>query len=442
MRHRLRIAAMVTSALNEALRTGSVNPNFGDSDITPLLKAPKANQPAIDPDEGKSKQEPIDPALPQNYRPVSLIKLCYKILQTIFAERMQHTVSAHPILSAPQAAFVHGRSCEEHIFTLNEAIKARLRQGQPTYVLYVDFKTAYDSVNQPLLMKCLKAVGYDDRFCGLMGAILAEATAQAKVNGEKTGPIPTRTGVPQGGPLSCLLFNIFIDSLSRYLATRPDLHGVEVLGKVIRHLLFADDLAVLASSPEELERALGHINDWAQAWGMSINVKKGKTEAMQFTPKSIRGSSTNARNLPPLRSGDLIVNWTAGYKYLGYILRFDLSTDHIISHKANCGWGAFQKIQRRTPQVYRASTAEQIQATNTYQQGQFTYCLSLLDMNERQIKEMDESIIASAYAMLGRKKCHSTSMDAAMVGTRSLHASEIAARERERLRLTLEHSEF
>jgi hypothetical protein len=371
-----------------------------------------------------------------------MIKLCYKILQTILADRMQHTVAAQPILTAPQAAFVNGRSCEEHIFTLNEAIKARLRKGLPTYVLFVDFKTAYNTVNLPLLMKCLKANGYDDRFSTLVGKILSEATAKAKINGKKTGPIPTRTGVPQGGPLSCLLFNIFIESLSRYLSTRPDLHGVEVLGKVIRHLLFADDLAVLASSAEELERALGYINGWAKAWGMSINVKKGKTEAMQFTPQSIRGSSTNARNLPPLKAGDLVVNWTAGYKYLGYILRFDLSTDHIIAHKANCGWGAFQKIQRRTPQAYRASTAEQIQITNTYQQGQFTYGLSLLEINEGQMKEMDESIIASAYEMLGRKKCHSTSMDAAMAGTRSLHASEIAARERERLRLTLEHSDF
>ena len=33
-------------------------------------------------------------------------------------------------------------------------------------------------------------------------------------------------GVPQGDPLSCLLFDLFIDSLSRFLTSRPDIPGV------------------------------------------------------------------------------------------------------------------------------------------------------------------------------------------------------------------------
>ena len=85
---------------------------------------------------------------------------------------------------------------------------------------------------------------------------------------------------------------------------------------------------------------------------------------------------------------------------------------------------------------------EQIQLTNSLQQGQITYLLSLLDLSEAQLAKLDQPIVASAYAMLGRRKCDNTSIDAAMCGTRSLHASEIAARERERLRLTLEHCKY
>ena len=122
---------------------------------------------------------------------------------------------------------------------------------------------------------------------------------------------------------------------------------------------------------------------------MTLNFKKGKTEAMVFTPASIRGTARQATSLPPLKSGDITVSWTAEYRYLGYTLRYNLDTDHIIKHKDDMHWGAFQKIHRRTAIARRSSTAEQIQLTNTHQQGHLTYCLSLLDISKDQFKQMD-----------------------------------------------------
>ena len=89
-------------------------------------------------------------------------------------------------------------------------------------------------------------------------------------------------GVPQGDPLSCLLFSLFIESLSRFLKSRPDLTGVSAFGGQIRLLLllYADDLVVLANSSAELQRALSYIREWSTAWRMPVSTGAGKTEAL------------------------------------------------------------------------------------------------------------------------------------------------------------------
>jgi hypothetical protein len=110
-----------------------------------------------------------------------------------------------------------------------------------------------------------------------------------------------------------------------------------------------------------------------------------------------------------------------------------------VDHKYRSEWAAHHKIFKRTTYAAKSATGEQIQLSNTLQQGQITYLLSLADLSTQQTKKLNEPITASAYAMLGRKKSDCTSIDAAMCATRGLYAEEVAARERERLRLTLEH---
>ena len=439
--HRLTICAALAETFNATIASANIPENFGDSIINPLFKELKASQPAESDEEEDKAPPPIPPdrKAPPDYRPVSLIRLHNKILKTILNDRMQHLTVTHGVTGPEQAGFIFKRSCERNAFVLNETIKARLRKGLSTYLLFIDFSKAYDMVDHNLLLECLKAVGIDEKTRDLLKAIMSTASARVNVNGEKSEPIPVRTGVPQGDPLSCLLFAIFIESLSRYLRSCTDINGVEVLGCIIRHLLFADDLVIFASSEEELERALHHIARWAEAWGMKLNTKRGKSHAMRFTPTSIEGSAKEARNRPPLKAGDLTVEWTSCYRYLGFVLRHDLKTDHIVDHKYRSEWAAHHKIFKRTTYAAKSSTGEQIQLSNNLQQGQITYLLSLADLTAQQAKKLNEPIIASAYAMLGRKKSECTSQDAAMCATRSLYAEEVAARERERLRLTLEH---
>jgi hypothetical protein len=76
----------------------------------------------------------------------------------------------------------------------------------------------------------LKMQGVPEQFIELLRDWAAKRRTQVRVSGELSEPFHMSKGVPQGDPLSCLLFNLFIDSLSRFLKSRLDLPGVTAFG--------------------------------------------------------------------------------------------------------------------------------------------------------------------------------------------------------------------
>ena len=82
--------------------------------------------------------------------------------------------------------------------------------------------------------------------------------------------VPVRVGVPQGSPLSPLLFTIFINDL------------VEGLAQRIYISAFADDVLIwdtVSSSegtPGRVQAALVFIEEWSAKWGLVFDAAKCK----------------------------------------------------------------------------------------------------------------------------------------------------------------------
>jgi hypothetical protein len=145
---------------------------------------------------------------------------------------------------------------DHHVLVLRELIQMRRAQG--TNVLFVDFRAAYDSVHHTLQWRVM---GFPHALIGILSAWLGSRTGRLKVDGELSEPSPISKGVPQGGPLSTTLWNLFIEPLSRRLAS--ELPGVSVRAPLrpdwtpvcddfhVTHLLFADDAAITTEPTHE-----------------------------------------------------------------------------------------------------------------------------------------------------------------------------------------------
>ena len=74
-----------------------------------------------------------------------------KIYSSILNSRIQKHLSENDLLADEQNGFRATRSCMDHIFSLITLIRNRKSAGKSTFICFVDYKLAFDSINRSLL---------------------------------------------------------------------------------------------------------------------------------------------------------------------------------------------------------------------------------------------------------------------------------------------------
>ena len=121
-------------------------------------------------------------------------------------------------------------------------------------------------------------------------------------------------GVKQGGILSPILFNLYMDLLLERLKSTGV--GCHVEGIFVGALAYADDLTILSPSLQSLQSMLNVCQDFGEAFSVSFN--PNKTQCIQFC----RGKEPGSYNIS--LDGKLL-QWVKHVKHLGHIVSYDLS---------------------------------------------------------------------------------------------------------------------
>lgn len=145
------------------------------------------------------------------------------------------------------------------------------------------------------------------------------------------------SGLGQGRALSPLLFNLADNGAAA--AVKRNCSGVslgtEPGAPKVSTLLYADDLCILAETPEQLQRALHSLSEWAGAWRFEFSAGEDKSAVMVVGG---RGPS-----LQPFRLGSLELPFVTKCKYLGVTFdaggRGNSHVQHIIA-RGNQKFGA------------------------------------------------------------------------------------------------------
>jgi hypothetical protein len=75
--------------------------------------------------------------------------------------------------------------------------------------------------------------------------------------------------------MSPILFSLFVEDLELYLQDNINC-GLNIDDIVLIMLLFADDMAILGKSPEEIQTHLNNLYLYCNAWGLNVNTSKTK----------------------------------------------------------------------------------------------------------------------------------------------------------------------
>lgn len=153
--------------------------------------------------------------------------------------------------------FRPNRSAHDAVRKAQEHINAGKK-----WVVDIDLKSFFDQVNHDRLMTMLGRKVRDKVLLALIAKYL-KAPMQ-KADGSKES---RRAGTPQGGPLSPLLANIYLDPLDKELEKRG-----------LSFVRYADDLAIFVSSPRSAKRILESLVKWLKKeFGLEVNLEKSGT---------------------------------------------------------------------------------------------------------------------------------------------------------------------
>ena len=180
------------------------------------------------------------------------------------------------------------------------------QRGKKLYTCFVDFQKAFDSVWHDALFRKLENKGINGPFLNLIKNIYQQTECAVKINGKSTKYFSYEKGVQQGNPLSPILFNLFINDIFEEIYNDSEITLDEQNN--INALMYADDLIIMATSPEKLQESLDKLSQYCQKWKMNVNVKK--TQCMIFS----KGS--NVKKVP-FKINNNLVQHTKEYKYLG-----------------------------------------------------------------------------------------------------------------------------
>jgi RNA-directed DNA polymerase len=149
--------------------------------------------------------------------------------------------------------FRPGRGAKDALRRVDTLLKA----GHD-WVVDADLKSYFDTIPHERLMALIKERVADGRVLALVERFL-----RAGVLETAKGWQPTERGTPQGGVISPLLANLYLDPLD---------HQMERAGwELVR---YADDFVILCHSQAEAQAALGQVQVWVREAGLTLHPSK------------------------------------------------------------------------------------------------------------------------------------------------------------------------
>ena len=213
-----------------------------------------------------------------NYRGIAISSCLSKLYTMILNSRLTKYLSDSNQVVDNQFGFKKNHRTTDNIFILKSLItkyvKSKLKKsGNYLFSCFIDFSKAFDSVWREGLFYKLLLLGIGGNFYNSVKSIYKNTKYSVKLKQGTTAYFDSHRGVRQGCNLSPQLFNIFVDGICNKVNT---FDPVDLNGSNFNCILYADDLLLLSTSHEGLQKGIDAIQNYCQNWQLKINIKKSK----------------------------------------------------------------------------------------------------------------------------------------------------------------------
>jgi ribonuclease HI len=280
------------------------------------------------------------------YRPISLLSTLGKALEALVAERISYMVEKESLLPPNHFGARKQRSTEHALTMIQEYAYKAWRSKKILSLISFDVKGAYNGVCKERLLQRLVERGVPPGLVQWVNAFCSERTADIIVNGEvSASKLLTQAGLPQGSPLSPILFLFFNANL---VEQKTSNNGGAVA--------FVDDYTVWVTGESvtqnnvTIQALVEKALEWEKCSGATF--EPDKTAFIHFTRTAHRA------NDQPIRVKDKMITPQSEVKILGVIMDTELRYKTHLARTATRGLAAAMALKRL--KVMSPATARQL----------------------------------------------------------------------------------
>ena len=145
-----------------------------------------------------------------------------------------------------QAGFRKGRGTRDQIANICWIMEKAWEFQKNIYFCFVDYAKAFDCVDHNKLWKILKEMGIPYQLTCLLRNLYAGQEATVRTGHGTTDWFQIGKGVCQRCILSLCLLNVYAEYIMRNARLREAQAGIQIAGRNINNLRYADDTALMA----------------------------------------------------------------------------------------------------------------------------------------------------------------------------------------------------
>ncbi|GAA5990750.1 hypothetical protein JCM10908_003217, partial [Rhodotorula pacifica] len=263
-----------------------------------------------------------DYSLAKAYRLIAFEKTSAKVLEAIVAQRLAYLAESHQLLPKEHFGGRQGRSVDESITCFVDEIKSQWRNGNVVVGIALDVAKAFPSVDTDVLCAEMRGKGLPSSAVSWIRSFMTERTCDLRLEGVSSGPLEWRSGLPQGSPLSPILYLYY---------NAPALAALQSSSSMA--LGWVDDINLLVWG-KSAEAAVARANELMPAleeWSTThlSAFEPSKSDAVLYAPHNKKVSA----NLPDVVLAGSLIPWSPSLTMLGTIIDEKLTFD---AHVAAC----------------------------------------------------------------------------------------------------------
>ena len=217
-----------------------------------------------------------DPALCENYRPITLLAVGYKLLASILLRRLKDA-GAEDRIWQTQYGFRSKCGTTDALFITRRVVEdIWSRANGHGIFLALDWAKAFDSIAPERLADALRRFGIPSKFIKMILYVYSNRQFFVKDMGEVSASHTQHFGISQGCPLSPFLFVILMTILMMDAQSELQEVSKETVSSslLVQDLLYADDTLLIDDRPEILQAYMEIIVRLGAGYGLAINWKK------------------------------------------------------------------------------------------------------------------------------------------------------------------------